>query len=77
MLTIFLVCRGMDNLEDRQKYENYVTQMTSYVKAKYFSDKTIFGGNCSCMKCCDRIKHFPTDNFLRSFLCGKSHSSST
>lgn len=49
-LTFFLVCRKMDNLEDKQKYEKYVIDMTSYVTAKYFSDKTIFGGKCGCWK---------------------------
>lgn len=37
--------KDMDNQEDKKKYENYVTQMTSYVTAKYFSDKTLYGGN--------------------------------
>ncbi|KAL3529371.1 hypothetical protein ACH5RR_008693 [Cinchona calisaya] len=36
---------NMDNQEDKQKYENYASEMASYLKAKYFSDKTIFGGN--------------------------------
>ena len=34
----------MDNQESKKKYENYVTQMTSYVTAKYFPDKTLYGG---------------------------------
>lgn len=31
--------------EEKEKYEKYVADYTRYLKAKYFSDKTIFGGN--------------------------------
>ena len=61
MSTMFLICRDMDNQEDKKKYENYVTQMTSYVTAKYFSDKTLYGGKCSYMKCFARIQHIASD----------------
>ncbi|KAL3512385.1 hypothetical protein ACH5RR_025102 [Cinchona calisaya] len=35
----------LEYLENREKYEKYATEMTSYLTNKYFSDKTIFGGN--------------------------------
>ena len=34
----------MDNLENKEKHQKYVADYTRYLKAKYFSDKTIFGG---------------------------------
>lgn len=58
-------CREMDLEEQEieklmeeqelQKYDKYVAEYTRYLKAKYFSDKTIFGGKHSCtIKCLDR-----------------------
>ncbi|KAI5660101.1 hypothetical protein M9H77_28894 [Catharanthus roseus] len=35
----------MDGQENMDKNEKYVADYTRYLKAKYFSDKTIFGGN--------------------------------
>lgn len=41
--------------QELQKYDKYVAEYTRYLKAKYFSDKTIFGGKHSCtIKCLDR-----------------------
>ncbi|CAI9113399.1 OLC1v1013995C3 [Oldenlandia corymbosa var. corymbosa] len=35
----------MDNREEKEKFERYFAEMTDYLTAKYFSDKTMFGGN--------------------------------
>lgn len=32
-------------MQEKKKYKKYVAEYTRFLKAKYFSDKTIFGGN--------------------------------
>ncbi|CAI9261937.1 unnamed protein product [Lactuca saligna] len=40
-----LLHREMDSKEQSEKLKNYEAQYANYLKAKYFSDKDIYGGN--------------------------------
>nr|KAJ0213229.1 hypothetical protein LSAT_V11C400201590 [Lactuca sativa] len=37
--------KDMDSKEQSEKLKNYEAQYANYLKAKYFSDKDIYGGN--------------------------------
>lgn len=43
-LTMCLCDRDMDSKEQSEKLKNYEAQYANYLKAKYFSDKDIYGG---------------------------------
>ncbi|CAI9261938.1 unnamed protein product [Lactuca saligna] len=45
LLDLFEFVREMDSKEQSEKLKNYEAQYANYLKAKYFSDKDIYGGN--------------------------------
>ncbi|XP_023762450.1 uncharacterized protein LOC111910877 [Lactuca sativa] len=45
LLDLFVFVRDMDSKEQSEKLKNYEAQYANYLKAKYFSDKDIYGGN--------------------------------
>lgn len=47
--------RRQMEMQEEKKYKKYVAEYTRFLKAKYFSDKTIFGGKYSWkIRCLDK-----------------------